>query len=146
MTATPGLGPVEYMIVAFPGSRFDGRIVPALEDLVESGTIRILDLVFVTKDADGVVDAVELAELGPADAASFGRLETADVALLNDEDLQLAGDGLRPGDSAAMLVWEDLWAARLAEALRGAGAEVVALDRVPHEVVSTAAKAATTGA
>lgn len=135
------LGPVEFLVVRFPGSRFTGEITPALIELIDAGLVRIIDLVFVSKDEDGNVAAFELSELDDEDtAASFGALYTEDEAdLLSDEDLEIAAEGLAPGDSAAVLVWEDVWAARFAAAVRDSGGEILALERIPREVVLAAA-------
>ena len=129
------LGPIEILAVAFPGSRFKGEIVPALHELVEGGVIRILDLVFVRKDIDGTVTALEAGELEKDGIDSFGSLGRAEEELINDEDLADVADELEPGNSAALLVWEDRWAAKLATAIRDAGGEVLALERVPREAV-----------
>lgn len=143
MGTADGIGPVQYLVVAFPGSRFEGRIVPAIAELVDSGVIRIIDLLFVIRGSDGSVDAYELAELRPEEAEAFRTLEPADELLLNDEDVELIAQMLEPGDSAAVLVWEDVWATRLADALRDAGAVTIALDRVPREAVEAAIAAGT---
>jgi hypothetical protein len=140
------IGPVEYMVVAFPGNRFTGEIAPALADLVESETIRIIDLAFVSKDADGNVAALELSDLDADVAAAFGSTGAGSGMLFNDDDLEAAGDELEPNSSAALLVWEDLWATRLAEAIRNAGGEVYDLDRIPHDVVVAAMDYAKTNA
>jgi uncharacterized membrane protein len=129
------LGPVEILAVAFPGSRFTGEIVPALQELVDGGIIRILDLVLVAKDGDGNVTILEIDELTDDATVAFRALEIDGDSLLNDEDLDTAADELEPGDSAAVLVWEDRWAARLANAIRNADGRVLALERVPAEAV-----------
>jgi hypothetical protein len=130
------LGPVEYLIIGFPGNRFKGEIVPALADLVESGTVRILDLVFIKKDADGALSIFEFDAL--EDAAGFAGLDGEVGGLLNDEDVLLAAEALEPDSSAALLVWEDTWAAPLAAALRNAGGILIAGERIPHEIVEAA--------
>jgi Family of unknown function (DUF6325) len=129
------VGPVEIMAVAFPGSQFKGEIVPALGELVDNGTIRVLDLVFVNKDLDGTVTVLELSDLGDEESATYARLHSEDEALFNDEDLEDAGEILEPGDSAAVLVWEDVWATKLRNAIRDAGGKLLALDRVPPEAL-----------
>jgi hypothetical protein len=138
MSAIEELGPVDYAIVSFPGSRFDGQIAPALAELVESGTIRIIDLVFLQKDEAGDVVAAELTDLDQRIRAGFEREGIAVEGLFNDEDLEAAADELEPGSSAALLVWENLWARRLAEATRGAGGELVDFGRLPRDVVQAA--------
>jgi hypothetical protein len=134
------------MVVAFPGNQFTGEIAPALADLVESKTIRIIDLAFVSKDAEGNIAALELSDLDPDVAAAFGSTGAGSGMLFNDDDLEAAGDELEPNCSAALLVWEDLWATRLAEAIRNAGGEVYDLDRIPHDVVVAAMDYAKTNA
>ena len=132
------IGPVEYMIVSFPGNQFTGEIAPALAKLVESNTIRIIDLAFVSKDADGAVAAFELSDLHEDVRQGLDALGIEGSGFLGEEDLMDAGADLEPNSSAALLLWEDVWAAELAEALRGAGGELVALGRIPHDAVMEA--------
>ena len=132
------IGPVEYLIVAFPGNQFKGEIVPALADLVEAGTIRIIDLAFVMKDADGAVVTAELGDLDSEVFKAFDALSPETMGLLNEEDLAAAGEELDPNSSAALLVWEDTWATTLRDAIVNAGGEVLDLERVPYEVVNAA--------
>lgn len=141
-----GIGPVEYMIVAFPGNQFKGEIAPALADLVKSGTVRIIDLAFVTKDGDGNVAAFELGDLDSDVFQAFDALDAEIGGLLNSEDLDAAAEELEPNSSAALLVWEDVWATRLADAIRGAGGVLLDLERIPHEVVEAAVDWAKTNA
>lgn len=130
------IGPVEYVVIGFPENRFTGAIVPALTDLVESGTIHIIDLVFVSKDVDGNVTSFEFDAL--EELAPYAGLDGEAGGLLNDEDIELAADALEPNSSAALLVWEDAWAAPLAAALRDAGGVLLAGERIPHEIVQAA--------
>ena len=132
------IGPVEYLIVAFPGNRFKGEIVPALAELVEAGTIRIIDLAFVLKDADGAVVSMELGDLDSDVFKAFDALSPEGLGLLNEEDLAAAGEELEPNSSAALLVWEDVWATKLRDAILNAGGEVLDLERVPYDVVQAA--------
>jgi hypothetical protein len=132
------MGPVEYLIVKFPGNRFRGEIAPALASLVESNTIRIIDLAFVAKDDAGEVLALELSDLDDDVAAAFSNTDAAPGGLLNEEDVLIAGEELEPNSSAALLVWEDVWATGLAQAIRNAGGELLDLERIPHEVVQAA--------
>ncbi len=132
------IGPVEYAIVGFPGNKFKGEIVPELADLVAKGTINVLDFAFVKKDAAGNVTAFELIDLPVDEAEAFGSFEAKIGGLLNEEDLQLAGDALEADSSAAVLVWENAWARRLAEAVRGADGMLLEHQRIPHEVVQAA--------
>jgi uncharacterized membrane protein len=130
------LDPVEYVIIEFPGNRFTGEIAPALADLVDEGVVRILDLVFVQKDADGSITFFEYDELEELEA--FGDIEGEADGLMSDEDIvELAAD-LAPDSSALFIVWEDKWAAPLGRAIRNAGGRLLAGERIPHEVVSAA--------
>jgi hypothetical protein len=132
------LGPVDYLIVAFPGNQFKGEIVPALADLVENGTIRIIDLAFVGKNAAGEVVAFELLDLDPEVKKAFEDMGVEVNGLLNEDDLMTTGENLEPDTSAALLVWENLWARNVADALRNAGGILVDFQRIPHEVVQAA--------
>ena len=130
------LGPVEYVLIGFPANRFKGEIIPALSQLVEAGTIRIIDLVFVKKDADGAMEVFEYDAL--EEVSDVAQIDGEAGGLLNDDDIAFAGEALEPDSSAALLVWEDTWAAPLAEALRDAGGVLIAGERIPHEVVEAA--------
>jgi hypothetical protein len=133
------IGPVEYMIVAFPGNKFKGEIAPALGELVDSGTIRLIDLAFVIKDADGNVAALEVGDLDSEVGAAFAELAgEAPGRLLNEEDLEAAAEELDPNSSAALLVWEDVWATKLKQAILNADGVLLDLERLPHEVVEAA--------
>jgi len=134
------IGPVDYMVVAFPQNKFTGEITPALDELVKSGTIRILDLAFVMKDGDGNVAAVEVEDLASEAGVAFQALEAEIGELVNEDDLRAVGEELDPNSSAAVLVWEDVWATKLANAIRNAGGVLLDLERVPHEVVVDAMK------
>ena len=136
------LAPVDYMIVAFPGNEFKGEIAPALADLVEKGTIRIIDLAFVAKDADGNIAAFELTDIDPDVRKGFENMGVEVNGLFNEDDLQAAGEELDPNSSAALLVWENLWARDVAQAIRNAGGELLDFERLPHEVVQAARDAA----
>ena len=133
-----GIGPVEYMVVAVPGNQFKGEIAPALGDLVESGTIRVIDLAFIMKDADGNIVGAELEDAGSEVFKAFQALTIERGGLISNEDIAQIGDALDPESSAAILVWEDLWAARFADAVRNAGGVLVDIQRVPHEIVQAA--------
>ena len=133
-----GIGPVEYLVVAFPGNQFNGEIAPALRDLIDSGTIRVLDLAFVLKDADGSVVGAELEDAGSEVMQAFDSLAIERGGLLNDDDLKDIGDALDPNSSAAILVWEDLWAQRFADAIADSGGVLVDIQRIPRDVVQAA--------
>jgi uncharacterized membrane protein len=132
------IGPVEYLIVAFPGNRFRGEIAPALADLVDAGTIRIIDIAFVGKDEDGEVMAFELTELDEDVREGLENLGAEVTGLFNEDDLMAAAEELEPNSSAALLVWEDVWARQVAQAMRDAGGELLDFGRLPHEVVQAA--------
>jgi len=136
------IGPVDYLIVAFPGNEFRGEIAPALADLVEAGTIRIIDLAFVGKDAEGNVAAFELTDIDPEVREGFEKAGVEVNGLFNDDDLAAAGEELEPNSSAALLVWENVWARDVAQGIRDAGGEVLDFERIPHEVVQAARDAA----
>jgi hypothetical protein len=135
------IGPVEFIVLGFPGNRFKGEIVPALADLVESETIRIIDLAFVKKDADGSITTIELEDMDGDEAGGIGA--HGDVGdLLSATDLERAAEALEPNNSAAVLVWENTWAARFAQAVRNADGLVLENMRIPHDVVQAAIAAA----
>jgi Family of unknown function (DUF6325) len=130
------IGPVEYIIVGFPGNKFNGEIAPELGKLVESGTIRILDLVFITKDENGDVGAVEFEDHD--DVALFNALEGEVGGLISQEDIEYAATELEPNSSAALLIWEDLWAAPFVTAMRESGGILIEGSRIPHDLIEAA--------
>ncbi|MFF5481997.1 DUF6325 family protein [Streptomyces sp. NPDC012935] len=134
------MGPVDYLIVEFPGSRMTGEGLPLLVDLVEGGVIRILDLVFIHKGTDGSVEVLELRNVG--DEVDLTVFEGASSGLLDQGDLDDAGAALEAGNSAAVVVYENVWAAPLARALRRGGAEVVASGRIPVDALLQSLEAA----
>ena len=131
-------GPVDYMFVGFPGNKLKGEIAPALADLVDAGTIRIIDVAFVGKDADGEAVAFELTELDPEVQEGLDNLGIEVGGLFNEDDLMDAAGSLEPDSSAALLVWENVWAREAADAMRNAGGQLLAFERVPHDVVQAA--------
>ena len=137
------LGPIDCLVVAFPGNQFKGEIAPAIGELVANGTVRIIDLVFVKKDADGSLEVVELGELSPTEGGPFDDVDGEVGELLSQDDLLLAAETLEPNSSAALLVWENVWARRVATAIRAAGGEVLMSERIPHELVRAAVESAT---
>ena len=132
------LGPVEIAVIAFPGNQFTGEIAPAISDLVSSGTVSILDLVFVTKDADGNVTGVELNDLDDDVAAPYMSIDGEVQGILSDEDFEQVGDLLDPESSALAIVWENTWARSFVSAVRGAGGVLVAHDRIDAATVDAA--------
>ena len=132
------IGPVDYAVIAFPGNDFDGDIAPALADLVETGTIRLIDAAFVSKDENGDVLAVEVTQLAPDVQAKLDALNLDVQGLVNEEELEAIGQELALNSSAAILVWENVWARAVAQKMRDAGGVLVAFERVPHDVVQAA--------
>lgn len=132
------IGPVEYILIAFPGNKFNGEIVPALQELVDAGIIHIIDLLFIKKDADGNILTVELSDADPDEAVPFDSLDGEVSDLLSVEDIELAAAELPPNSSAGLLVWENVWAGRFAAAVRNANGHVIANERIPHAVVEAA--------
>jgi hypothetical protein len=135
------IGPVDYMIVAFPGNEFRGEIAPALADLVDAGTIRIIDLAFVGKDTDGEIVAFEVSDLDPDVREGLEKVGIEVSGLFNEDDLMAAGEELEPNTSAALLVWENVWARDVAQKMRDAGGVLLDFERLPHEVVQAAREA-----
>jgi hypothetical protein len=136
------MGPIDYLVVEFPGSRMTGKGLPMLVDLVDRGIIRIIDLVFVRKELDGSVRGMAIADLdrdGQLDLAVF---EGASSGLLGQDDLDEAGGALEPGSSAGILVYENRWAAPLAREIRRGGGQLVASGRIPVQAVLAALDAA----
>ena len=129
------IGPVEILVVGFPGNQFTGEIAPALEDLVKSGLIRVIDLVFVTKDADGSVVGVELSDLDEATSAAFQPHVEEPSGLLSDEDIEDLGAQLEPNSSAAILLFEHLWAIQFRDAVLNSGGQLITSIRIPKEVI-----------
>jgi hypothetical protein len=132
------IGPVEYALFAFPGSEFTGDIAPALAEAVRDGTIRIIDLAFVRKTSAGDVEGVELNNVPGAVADAYDRLDGEISGLLSDDDITELGEGLAPGDSGALVVWEAVWASRLAHAVRASSGHLLASGRVPQDIVAAA--------
>jgi hypothetical protein len=123
------LGPIDYIVVEFPGNRMTGEGWPLLVDLVDQGIIRILDLAFIRKDEDGTVTGLSLQDFG--DEVDLTVFEGASSGLLGEDDLSEAANALEPGNSAGVLVYENRWAAPFATALRRGGAQLVAAGRIP---------------
>jgi hypothetical protein len=124
--------------VGFPGSQFKGEIAPALGDLVEAGTIRIIDIAFAGKDEKGDVTAFELSALDPDVQQALEKLGAEPTGVFSEEDLMAVAETLDPGSSAAVLAWENLWAKPVAAAIQNAGGELYDYDRVPHDVIVAA--------
>jgi hypothetical protein len=133
------MGPVDVAVILFEGNHFNGDVAPALVDLQQSGTVRIIDLAFVRKGADGDVTFVEVGD--PDLAEAFDGVEDGHYDLLNDEDLAEIASGLEAGSSAMVIVWENSWAARLGAAVRDSRGRLIALERIPRATVERAVAA-----
>ena len=130
------IGPVEYILVGFPGNKFNGEIAPELAKLIDGGLIRILDLVFIMKDADGNVEALDFEDHD--DVALFHALDGEVGGMISEEDIEYAASALEPNSSAALLIWEDLWAKPFVDALRNSGAVLLEGARIPHDLIELA--------
>jgi uncharacterized protein DUF6325 len=130
------IGPVEYLILGFPGNKFTGQIVPELGKLIDSGLIRIIDLTFISKDAAGEVAVVEYDAV--EELAAFAGLDAEVGGILTGEDIAYAAQSLEPNSSAALLVWEDTWAGPFAAAVRNANGVILEGARIPREVIEQA--------
>lgn len=132
------IGPVDVYIVGFPGNKFSGEIVPAIMDLVQAGTIRVLDVLFVMKDADGVVASLAIEDLDPDLGPAFLELEVSDRGVLNEEDAEEISEDLAPNSSALLIAYENTWMAPLVSAMMNADAVVIDQIRIPADVVMAA--------
>jgi hypothetical protein len=135
------MGPIDYLVIAWPDPKPNGEIAPLVVDLVDRGIIRILDLAFVVRGEDGAVAGVEISDLGEQ-VAELKVFEGASSGLLSDDDLEEAGAALDPGSAAAVLVFENRWAAPFATAVRRSGGQLVANGRIPVQAILAALDAA----
>lgn len=135
------LGPVDWIVVEFPGSKFNGQIAPALLDLVERDLIRVLDLLVLKKDADGSLEAFELSDLDQGEIGDLRTYESELAMLLSEEDVTSVAAAIEPGSSAGVLVWENTWAAPFASAVRRSGGQLVASGRIPIQALLAAIEA-----
>ena len=138
---TNELGPISYLIVEFPGNRMTGDGLNALVDLVDRGVVRVLDLLFVTRDEDGTTRAIELQDIdsdGELDIATF---EGVSSGLMDDSDLADAASVIQPGSSAGVLIFENRWAMPFTRALRRGGAELVAAGYIPQDAIEASLEA-----
>jgi len=135
------LGPVDWIVVEFPGSKFNGQIAPVLQDLVDRGLIKVLDLIMLKKDEAGELDILELSDLQEGELGQL-RTEEAELAMvLSEQDVLDLAETIEPGSTAAVLVWENLWAAPFGSAVRHAGGQLVASGRIPIQAVLAAIEA-----
>jgi hypothetical protein len=140
------MGPIDYLVVEFPGNRMTGEGLPLLVDLVDRGIIRVLDLVFIRKEVDGSVSGMALADLDSDGKLDLAVFEGASSGLLDSDDVADAASVLEPGSAAGLLVYENVWAAPFAAALRRGGGQLVASGRIPVQAVLAALDAAAVGA
>lgn len=134
------VAPVEYMVISFPGNRFNGDIAPAIADLVDRGVVHIIDLVFVKKDAEGNVSAFEFDET--EDGSPFASVDGDADGVISEDDIEAIAAQLEPNSSALYVLWEDLWAAELGRAIRAAGGELLIGERVGRAALEAALVAA----
>jgi hypothetical protein len=134
------LGPVDWLVVEFPGSEFKGEIAGTLDDLVQRGLIRVLDLLILRKGEDGELEVFELSDL-EEDDVELGALRTYEAGLamlLSADDVAAVAEAVAPGSTAGLLVWENLWAAPFGSAVRHAGGQLVASGRIPVQALLAA--------
>ncbi len=136
------MGPIDYIVVEFPGSKMNGEAFPHLIDLVDRGIVRILDLVFVTKELDGSVKGIAIADFDDDGELDLAVFEGASSGLISDDDIQEAGGILEPGSSAGILVYENVWAGPFAAAVRRGGGQLGASGRIPIQAMLAALEAA----
>jgi hypothetical protein len=134
------LGPVDYMVVGFPAEKanFSGAMADELKRLTDSGTVRVLDLMMVTKGEDGTVAAAELRDHDESEVGELRSLEADMSLVLALEDVERVGADLEPGGTAAVLVWENTWAGPLASAIRHSGGELISAGRIPTQALIAA--------
>ena len=129
------VGPIELLVVKFPGNQFKGEIAPALQELVETGTIRIIDLIFAIKDEEGALAIVELNALGDETLAVFEPEPSELSGSLTEDDARSLSGGLENNSSAAILLFENTWATKFVDAMRNANGELILIERVPRVVI-----------
>jgi hypothetical protein len=127
-------GPVDYVLIEWPDRQPNGELAPIIVDLVDRGVIRLLDIALITKDKDGTVGAMEISDIG-GDGEQLRVFEGASSGLVSDDDLAEAANALEPGATAALLVYENRWAAPFVAAARRTGGELVASGRIPAPVL-----------
>jgi hypothetical protein len=136
------IGPIDYVVIEFPNERLSGEAFPLLVDLVDRGLIRILDLTFVRKELDGSVVGMTLADFDQDGQLDLAVFEGASSGLLDQDDIDEASSVLEPGTSAGILVWENVWAAPFAAAVRRSGGQLVASGRIPVQALLASLEAA----
>ncbi len=134
------LGPVELIIVKFPGERAEPALIEAVREVVAAGFVTVLDLVFLSRSTDGEIRVVDVSE--NLDDHGLGVLEVNAQALISEDDLELATDAIDPGTSAVVIVYENSWARKVSGAVQDAGGELTLHVRIPRDVVEAAVEAA----
>ena len=132
------LGPVDWIVVEFPEPKLTGEVAPILKDLVDRELIRVLDLIFLTRDRDGGFEVFESTDMDDSEIGELRAYETELAMLLSEQDVIDLVETIEPGSSAAVLVWENLWAAPFGAAVRHAGGQLVASGRIPIQAVIAA--------
>jgi hypothetical protein len=132
------MGPVDYVVIAFPGNKFSGKIVPELTRLERAGIIRVIDLIFIMKNQDGKAMTMELRNLGGEAGEAFKTFSHNVKEWLSLEDIESIGAMLPNNTSAAALLFENLWALKFKEALLEADAQMITQGRIPYELVEAA--------
>ncbi len=137
------LGPVDYVVVEFPADKadFSGEMATELSALIDRDVVRVLDLVLLKKEMDGTVEGFETHDFGDTDLSGLRELETGLALLLAEEDVEAIGAALEPGSVAAVLVWENVWAAPFGSAVRRSGGQLVASGRIPIQALAAAIEA-----
>ncbi|MGZ4490195.1 MAG: DUF6325 family protein [Nocardioidaceae bacterium] len=135
------LGPVDWMVVEFPGDKLNGEIAPVLKDYVDRGLVKVLDLLFLKKDANGNFEAYEATDLEDTEIGELRAQESELAMLLSEQDVADLAETIEPGSSGAVLVWENTWAAPFGAAVRHSGGQLVASGRIPIQAVLAAAAA-----
>jgi hypothetical protein len=131
-------GPIDFVLIEFPGDRFTGAAADALLDLLDRDVIRVYDLLVIRKDDDGTFSGIDLGGLSADTLGGFAAFAGARSGLLGDDDLAQAADSMQPGTVAALLVYENAWAIPFVAATRDAGGELVASARIPAQDVMDA--------
>jgi Family of unknown function (DUF6325) len=129
------IGPIELLVVKFPGNQFKGEIAPALQELIENGTIHVIDLIFAMKDGEGTLAVLELNDLGDERLAVIEPKQSELNGALTEDDARSLAGGLENNSSAAIMLFENTWATRFADALRNANGQLILNERIPRAVI-----------
>lgn len=140
MTDTKVMGPVDYLMVRFPGNKFSGKIAPELERLEKKGIIRVIDLVLIVKDENGKLDIFEAAKLGGEVGSAFNELSKHTDEWFSEGDIEVIAESLPKNSAAGLLLFENVWAIKFKEALLEADAELIDMGRIPPETIEQVEK------